>query len=139
LGQTSDGNLSIVSDSWLATGVFTGNNVGGYLLNSIQLAMTDAYGNPSDFSVMIYNESDNLHAVLPGSSLGSLNGSLSPVTGSIYTYVPASSLTLSPNTFYFIVLTAGTTVAKGAYESSFTHTSIYNPGDDLVLSISLSS
>ena len=45
------------SNSWQATSFTAGNNVDGYLLNSIQLAMTDASGNPSGFSVMIYGTS----------------------------------------------------------------------------------
>ena len=59
----------------------------------------------------------------------------------LYTYSPASDLVLLPNTPYFIVLTAGTAVANGAYEWSFT--SAHAPtlsggwhGDDAFLSSS---
>jgi len=62
--------------------------------------------------------SSNPGGEFPGSSLGSLNGSFNPVTGSAYAYTPTSDLTLLPNNFYFIVLTAGTTIANGAYEWS---------------------
>ena len=72
---------------------------------------------------MIYNVNPhNALGASPGSSLGTLNGSLNPVTSGIYTYTPASNLTLSPGTIYFIVLTAGTAVANGAYEWSSTST-----------------
>jgi len=110
------------SDSWLAELFRTGANPGGYLLNSIQLALTDATGNPSAFTAMIYNQSPFLGAIEPGSSIASLSGSLTPVAAGTYTYSPASNLTLSPSTYYFIVLTAGTPVASAAYEWSTTST-----------------
>jgi hypothetical protein len=119
LGLTSSGSSSVGSDSWLAADFVTGTNAGGYSLNSFQLALADASGSPSGFTAMLYTGAPNPG---PGSSLGTLNGSLNPVAGGIYTYSPASNLTLSRNTGYFIVLTAGTAVANGAYEWSFTST-----------------
>ena len=140
LAQTSSGSSSVGNDSWLAADFLTGTNVGGYSLNSFQLALTDASGNPSGFTAMLYSEG-SVGAPLPGSSLGTLNGSLNPVAGGIYTFSPASNLALLPRTMYFIVLTAGTAVANGAYEWSFTST--YAPtlsggwhGDDAFLSSS---
>jgi hypothetical protein len=122
LGQPSSGSFSVGSDSWFEAEFITGTNAGGYLLDSVQLAMTEASGNPSGFTVMLYGRSTNVFAIFPGSSLGTLNGSLNPVTGGIYTYTPTSSLALSPRTGYFIVLTAGTAVANGAYQWSVTST-----------------
>jgi hypothetical protein len=58
-----------------------------------------------------------------------LSGSLNPVSGGIFTYTTTSSLTLSPNTTYFIVLTSGTTVATGAYDWSLAGANSYNPSD----------
>ena len=138
LGQTSDGNLAVGSNSWVAGGFQTGTNTLGYLLNSVQLGMADASGNPSGLMAMLYT-GVGIGGISPGSSLGTLNGSLNPTTAGIFTYTPASSLTLSPHTDYFIVLTAGTAVANGGYEWNFTDTSIYNPGDDWVLSIAADS
>lgn len=127
LGQASTGSFSVGSDSWLATDFYTGNNAGGYLLVSVQLAMADASGNPSGFTVMIYSAVGPAGPI-PGSSLGTLTGSLSPISAGTYTYTPTSSLILSPSTAYFIVLSAGTTVADGAYawERAYPSTS-YNP------------
>ena len=122
LDLTSSGSASVGSDSWLATDIRTGTNASGYLLNSVQLALTDASGTPSGFTAMIYNINPLIEVPVPGSSLGTLNGSLDPVAGGVYTYSPASSLTLSPSTVYYIVLTAGTAVANGAYEWSFANT-----------------
>jgi hypothetical protein len=126
LGQPSTGTLAVGSDSWLA-GVFkTGDNVAGYILNSIQLEMTDASGNPSGFTVMVYANS-NPATISPGSNIGTINGSLTPATGGIYTYTPAANLTLSAFSSYFIVLTAGTTIANGAYDWSLAGANSYNP------------
>jgi len=138
LGKPSDGNLPVGSDSWLAAGIYTGNDANGYLLNSIQFDISDASGNPSGFSAMLYSANIG-GAVLPGSSLGSLSSPTEPATAGIYTLYPIASLSLLPSTHYFIVLTAATTVAIGAYESSFTRTSVYSPGDAWILSISLGS
>ena len=121
LSQTSTGSPSVGNDSWLAATFGTGNNAGGYSLDSIQLGMADASGTPSGFTVMLYSAISG-GATLPGSCLGTLNGSLDPTTAGIYTFTPAASLTLSPHTGYFIVLTGGTTVVNGAYswsESTF--------------------
>jgi len=100
----------------------TGPNAGGYLLNSIQLALGDAVGDPNGFIVMLYSNAGPTGSY-PGGSLGTLNGSLDPVAGGIYTYSPASDLILSPRAVYWVVLTSGTAVANGAYDWSFTSTS----------------
>jgi hypothetical protein len=92
------------------------------VLNSIQLAMTDASGNPSGFTAMLYGNGNIPAGGSLGSSLGTLVGSLNPVTGGIFTYTPASNLTLLPNKGYSIVLTAGTAIANGAYEWSYAGT-----------------
>ena len=123
LGQASNGSLAVGNDGWLAIPFLTGNNSSGYSLDSVQLAMTDASGNPSDFTVML-DVAFNL--ISPGSSLGTLNGSLNPATGGIYTYTPDSNITLLAGRQYFIVLTAGTAVGTGAYDLSTAGKSSYN-------------
>ncbi len=127
LPQSSAGSLAVGSDSWLAAVCQTGTNADGYVLDSIQLAMSDAIGSPNGFTVMLYAPA--IGSFLPGHSLGTLNGSLSPVAGGVYTYTPASNLTLTPRTPYSIVLTAGTAVANGAYGWSYGGTNSYNPSD----------
>jgi hypothetical protein len=126
LSQISSGSQSAGSDSWLASVFLTGSNPSGYVLNSVQLGMSDASGNPSDFTVMIYT-SNGVGGPFPGSSIGTLDGSLNPVTPGTYDYNDDSNITLSRNTFYFIVLTAGTTVANGAYDWSLATANSYNP------------
>jgi hypothetical protein len=121
LGQTSTGNSSVGSNLWLATDFRTGANIGGYSFNAIDIGMTNALGSPSGFTVMIYTAVINT-ADFPGSSLGTLSGSLNPVTAGTYTYIPTNNLTLSPSTDYWIVVTDGTAIANGAYEWSVTGT-----------------
>ncbi len=125
LNQASAGSLAVGSDSWLAEVFRTGTNSSGYTLDSIQLELKDATGNPSGFTAMLYSQ--NPFGASPGNSLGTLDGSLNPVTGGIFTYTHASNLTLLPNNYYFIVLTAGTPVANGAYDWSYVGANAYNP------------
>ena len=128
LGLPSAGSEMVASDSWQATLFVTGNNAGGYLVDSVQLAMANATGTPSGFeaTICVVNPNDPAGAE-PGNSLGAFNGSLNPSTAGDYTYTPVSDVTLSPDTDYFIVLTAGTGLVTGAYEWSQTGTYSYNP------------
>lgn len=112
VGQTPTASAAIGSDAWIAQEFYTGTDSSGYTLNSIQLLMNAASGSPSGFSVSLYSYSNTG----PGSDLGSLNGS-DPSAGGVFTYT-ASGLTLSPYTSYFIVLTAATPEAQGAYDWS---------------------
>jgi hypothetical protein len=126
LGQTSTSSDAVGSDSWWAAGFFTGTNPSGYSLNSMQLGMVDASGNPSGFAVMLYSATlinpNHPGNYSPVSNLGTLNGSLSPTTSGIYVYTPTANLTLLPNTGYFIVLTAATAMANGVFDWSTTST-----------------
>jgi hypothetical protein len=128
LGQASAGSLAVGSDSWLAAPFETGTNAGGYALNSIQLAMADASGVPSNFAIMLYGDGHYPGGNPPiGSSLGTLDGSLNPASSGIYTFTSISSITLSANSYYFIVLTAGTAVSNGSYGWSYVGAESYNP------------
>ena len=129
LDQPSAGSLAVGSDSWYAPMFITGPNTGGYSLDLVQLEMAGASGDPSVFTAMIYSET-GIFGSFPGTNLCNLNGSTDPLTAGINTYMPASSLVLSPNTMYFIVLTGGTTIASGAYEWSYQNTGSYNPIDN---------
>ncbi len=137
LGETSTGSNPVGSDSWLAASFFAGNNSGGYILNSVQLGMGGSLGNPSGFTVMICALAPDPTDV--GGSLGTLTGSANPSTAGTYTYNAPSSLSISPDTQYFIVITAGTTVANGSYEWSYMNTDSYQPVDDWEASLTLAS
>jgi hypothetical protein len=130
LGQPSASSMAVGSNSWLAARFQTGRNPDGYVLNSVQLGMADASGNPNGLTLMVYANVGfpGLPAGFdPGSSLGTLNGSTNPATGGIFTYSPVSDLTLLPGFTYFIVLTDDTAIADGAFEWSLAGANSYNP------------
>jgi hypothetical protein len=138
LGKPADGTNAVGSDSWLAAPFYTGTNAGGYSLDSIQLGMANASGNPTNFTVMLY--SAYLGAgISPGTNLDTLDGSSNPATAGVYTFTTVSNLLLSPNRYYFIVLTAETTVANGAYEWNYDNTGSYNPVDNWIGAVTFGS
>jgi hypothetical protein len=112
LGQAFQ-NITVGSDSWLAQPFSTGTNSGGYLLNSVQLAMGGATGSPNGFAISIYSRSNISPFFPPMNSVGSLNGP-DPASGGLLTYM-TSGIMLLPSTLYFVVVTAATPVAQGAY------------------------
>jgi hypothetical protein len=131
LDQASIGSMGIGSDSWIAQTFVTGTNSEGYVLNSVQLLMDDSSLSPVGFSVSIYSKTGDPHSMtLPGdspeSSLGSLSGP-DPAAGGVFTY-NASDITLSPSTVYFVVVTAATPIAQGAY--AWSAANAYTDTDD---------
>ncbi len=127
LEQASGGSSAAGSDSWLAAGFQTGDNASGYMLDAVQLEMADVSGAANGFTVMIYANRNNA-GLTPGTSLGDLGGSASPTSAGAYTYTPSSSITLLlPSSVYFIVMTANTKIATGAYEWSYAAADNYNP------------
>ena len=127
IGQSSAGSASVGSDSWLAAGFETGTNTSGYLLDSIQLGMANSTGSPSSFNVSVYNNGSFPRGTSPGNSLGTFMGSLDPTTSGTYTYTASDSLALSPDSVYFIVVSADAPIATGAYQWSYTGANNYNP------------
>ncbi|MGB8369561.1 MAG: choice-of-anchor R domain-containing protein [Limisphaerales bacterium] len=121
LGQAPNGSVAVASDSWVAELFRTGTDSGGYDLNSVQLLMDAALGSPNAFTVLLYSNNSNFE---PGSSLGSLTGS-DPAGGGNFTYT-ASSITLLPSTFYWIVITSTTPLASGSYYWSLADTFNYS-------------
>ncbi len=126
LGETSAGGRAVGSDLWRAMSFYTGTNAAGYTLNSVQLLTTPASGNPSGFSVSIYSQSiTNFYP--PENNLGSLSGP-DPGAGGAFAYT-VSGVLLAPSEFYFVVLTAATPVADGAYSWSFASSSSSTSSD----------
>jgi hypothetical protein len=123
LGQYTDGSLAVASDSWVGNVFVVGNNAGGYVLNSIQLQMAAASGNPSGFSVMLYQDYAGPIAYfngfqIPPDIITTLVGPSNPSTAGIYTYTPPANLTLTKGYIDSIVLTSGTPAADGSYSWS---------------------
>ena len=130
LGDAPGGSTAIGNNSWIAQEfTWEGTFVNGtettpnLTLNSVQLLMDSASGNPSGFTVSIYSSHDNL---LLGDSLGTLSGSSNPSSAGIYTYT-TPGITLSPATSYFVAVTAATPTSQGAYNWSF----VAAPGDEI--------
>src|SRR5271170_5037429 len=80
-GTLYDSNLgdyfsTVPTDSsyWAAQGIETGNNAGGYLLDSAQVEMAAASGNPSGFTLSLFSAVNGV----PLQSLGVLSGSANP-------------------------------------------------------------
>src|SRR5208282_649216 len=122
--------VAVGSDSWVAALFVTGTNASGYVLDSVQLGMTDATGSPSSFTVFLYSAAFGASfPMLPFSNIGTFNGSLNPTTGGIYTFTSASNLMVSADTTYFIVISAGTAIANGAYNWSYAGVDSYNPSE----------
>jgi len=123
LGGAVAGSAAIGSNSWVAQTFVTGTNSGGYVLSSVQLLMDAPAGTPSGFSVLIYSKTGDPHSLSepgdsPQGSLGSLTGS-EPTTAGIFSYT-TPGIVLSPSTWYFVVLTAGTSTNVGSYTWSAT-------------------
>ena len=139
LDSTSAGSLAVGSNSWWGVYWGTGTNASGYTLDSIQLAMTDATGSPRNFTVMLFEGGEFITGLLMGTNIGTMDGSLSPTTAGLYTFTPASNITLLPRENYEIVLTAGTAVANGAYDWSNAGAYSYNESGGWFGSFSLAS
>ena len=127
LAQPSASSVVVGSNLWTASAFKTGANVGGYALNSIQLEMMNASGNPDAFTLLLYSALKYSAESIPGSNIDTLDGSTAPMAGGIYTYVSNTNFILAPSTVYFIVLTAGTATNNGAYNLSVANTYSYNP------------
>jgi hypothetical protein len=80
------------------------------LLNSIQLQLGTPIGMPSGFSLGIYDG----NVSTPGNLLQSLVGT-EPTGSGVFTF-QSSGLALQPNSAYFIVATASTPLASGAFQ-----------------------
>jgi hypothetical protein len=126
LGQASSGSRVLGSDAWITQSFGTGTNSGGYSLNSVQVLMDATSGSPTGFSISVYSHDAN-DSRFPGSSLGSLSGP-DPAGGGIFSYSTVG-ISLLPSTTYYVVLTAATPVANGAYSWSFTSSLSANSSD----------
>ena len=88
-------------------------------LQSITLSMDVAADTSGSFRVELYSNSGSL----PGSSLGILTGNGNPATAGLYTYTPSSTITLNPNTTYWVV--AKVTSGLGDYSWNYTSTTTH--------------
>ena len=116
------GNLPVASDAWLSTWFQTGPSPAGYTLNSIQLSLGNATGNPIGIEVMIWDFRNR-------QSLANLSGS-DPFTAGLYTYT-ASDLSLLPSTVYWFAVKSSTTAATGSFQWNYSAPGGFILGSDL--------
>lgn len=114
----------VASDLWIAQEFVAGPNPEGYTLNSVQLRMHEENGFAEGFSISIYTKTGApITSIKPGDipdqSIGQLVGP-NPSAGGTFTYT-ATDIILEPSRFYYIVATASTPAATGAYAWSATN------------------
>lgn len=109
----SAGSIPIDGSVWLGQQFQTGNNPGGYVLDSIQVQMAAASGTPSGFTLSFFSALNGV----PSQYLGVLTGSANPATADLYSYdASALNLTLAPSCDYFVVESAANPSSQGSYE-----------------------
>jgi hypothetical protein len=111
IGEPPSGYVAVGADSLIAAPFFTGNDLRGYFLHSIQLLMNGPTGSPNNLSLSIHQVS---RAGGPGTLVGQLTGP-APSEAGIFTFTPASSIPLSPLTIYRLKLSGDTPVAIGSF------------------------
>lgn len=116
LGEASGGGVAVNNDSVIRAPFTTGSNSGGYILDSVQLVMNAASGDPTDFNVAIYG-------------LGSLTGSANPFNAGVFTYI-ASGITLQADTTYYVAVISRQSSINGDYYWSLANTSDYDSSDN---------
>ena len=89
------GSLPVASDAWISTYFLTGNSPAGYKLNSIQLSLDNATGDPQGFAVMLWDFRTR-------QSLANLTGN-DPLASGVRTYT-ASDFALLPSTVYWFAV-----------------------------------
>jgi hypothetical protein len=124
LGQSPTGSQPIGSDLSVAFDFTTGRNAfganfSGYDLDSIQLAMGNATGDPGNFSVTLYAVTGQPGVPpVPPSFICSLAGPADPATAGVYNYLAPQYLFLPTSSTYCVLLTDSTPIADGAFALS---------------------
>jgi len=109
-GSPVNGETPVDSTSFAGQVFETGNNPGGYELNSVQLPMGDASGSPAGFSLSLYTQGNSA----PSQYLGTLTGSSNPSAAEIYSYT-TTGIYLAPSTEYCFVASAATPYPNGVF------------------------
>lgn len=108
LVQPSLASHPISSNSWIAQPFFTAPSIVGFNLDSIQLLLGATLRNATGLSVAVYSGSRK-----PQTPFGFLSGP-EPTSEGVY-HFSASGITLTPQTLYWIVLTAETPASAGNF------------------------
>lgn len=112
--------VAVNFSSWEANKFTTDANT--YSLQSITLNLDDALDTSGAFVVELHSDNSGT----PGSFIAALSGSVNPATAGLYTYTPSSTVTLNPNTPYWVV--AMVSSGNGDYGWHFTSSTSQAPG-----------
>lgn len=123
LGEPSGGSVAVGSSgssAFVETPFTTGTDSEGYVLDSVQLLMGNASGNPTNGSIIVGILPSHGSYAPPSTTSGftRLTGPANPSTSGIYTYT-SSGVTLLPDTVYFIYVFGTGHLAGGTYNWDF--------------------
>jgi hypothetical protein len=111
---TPQGQDAINDTEWIGQEIETGNNPGGYTLNSVEVQMAASTGSPAGFALSLFSVASGA----PSQLLGGLSGSANPASAGAYMY-NASGITLAPSTEYYFVESATSSLEQGSFEWDF--------------------
>jgi hypothetical protein len=103
-------SLYINARGYFAQQFNTGSNPAGYRELAVQLSMLSNVGSPSGFSVSLHARGFRDD---PGAMIATLTGPTPSLAG-VYTY-SAPTVTLLPDTIYFVAVTAASPASIGSY------------------------
>lgn len=124
LDRLPAGSLAIGADAWSASWFQAGSNPGGYVLNSIELAMGQPVGSPAGLTIAIWDfRAHQPICVLAGPE---------PSSAGVFTYT-ASNFSLSPRGVYWFVIKSSTPSAIGEFHWNYstlglTHFELWSGG-----------
>ena len=102
IGQTAaSSTANVTTNQSQGQGFTTGANSGGYILGSVELAVTSFSGTASDITVSIYSESSGN----PGTLVHTLTTPAS-ISEAVTTFTAPSGATLAASTTYYVVITS---------------------------------
>jgi hypothetical protein len=119
LGEQSLGVTAVGNDLWIGQPFNTGNNPGGWLIESVDLLMGDSEGQPDGFSITINGPS----RFGPGPVLATLGGP-EPISAGVYNYT-GTGVVLPRLTTRWLVLTSETGMSEGSYSWGVSETLSY--------------
>lgn len=124
LNAALGGTMGVASNLEVAEQFWTGANAGGYALDSVQISIYGSYGNPGGFTVALYTEGRSG----PTDKIGLLSGNADPFGAGTYTYT-ADGTVLLPNTYYWIVCAAATSIPMNYFGWSVASDNSYTASD----------
>lgn len=111
INEQTVGEDSVSSDKWITQSFLTGTNSAGYILNKVELLMSEPIGEPYGFEVYLYERKPG--QINPGDKIGELYG-IEPTDAGTYSF-DAEGIYLEPFGNYYTVVTALSPNYEGSY------------------------